>query len=791
MKRGCLAVSILLLLIALSPALAVKKGKASLYNGSTVSQRNLLKSARYQWQDGRLIENPQSLSVLADTVRILAILAEFKADLDDKTTGDGRFMLSTEEGETIDPPPHDVSYFQNQLLALTNYYLAVSRGKLVLIPTVFTQSIGLRKEMGYYNPGSTEAELDRGLAELFRDAIQTADSLGAPFSENDAVVVFHAGVGRDVDVGLDITPRDIPSAFLTLGDLQKQLSGNNPSYQGIPVAGGKTFVREGVILPETENQDGYTFGVLGTAALMFGFQLGLPAMWNTQTNSTVIGQWGLMDQGSGNFSGLIPAEPDAFCKIFLGWEDPIEIRQAEQVFVSCPQAKDQRKIYKIPINESEYYLIENRMHDPDGNGLATGWDCNGNRVQFTADGELVSEKPFGVIVRVDEYDFALPGSGILIWHVDETVVKRRLAENAINTDKKRRGVDLEEADGAQDIGEIYGMLERGSGAENGVMQDAWYGDNDAHKTANRSDSVLFSPSTHPSTRSNAGANTHIVVSDFSIIDTVMTFSVRTDWAHDGFPQYFTQGLIPYPPLQGDVDGDGMRELIVATREGKVFAWNPDGSKVMQNSFTGVRVALSGDTVRFPMALFADVGPISLPPILGRGWPSGLRDMLHTTSQDVLKSWVDIDADHDGLADLAQEMPIRPDRPTVLLSGGENGVWIGTDSGSWIHPSGTFETSGGGIRAACWHGAVDQIRLIAATGTGNVYSISGDAGTIEPFASIPLSEGETINHIALGSFGSDRVFIALLTNRRLLTFDTAGTVWGQWTASDTMTAPALG
>ncbi|MCK7524864.1 MAG: hypothetical protein MZV64_48290 [Ignavibacteriales bacterium] len=32
---------------------------------------------------------------------------------------------------------------------------------------------------------------------------------------------------------------------------------------------------------------------------------------------------------------------------------------------------------------------------------------------------------------------------------------KRLAENKINTDKTRRGVDVEEADGVQDIGEQF------------------------------------------------------------------------------------------------------------------------------------------------------------------------------------------------------------------------------------------------------------------------------------------------------------------------------------------------
>ena len=68
----------------------------------------------------------------------------------------------------------------------------------------------------------------------------------------------------------------------------------------------------------------------------------------------------------------------------------------------------------------------------------------------------------GVVLDVDQFDFALPGGvdendnaligGLLIWHIDENRLVTRLNDNSVNADPEKRAIDLEEADGAQDIG---------------------------------------------------------------------------------------------------------------------------------------------------------------------------------------------------------------------------------------------------------------------------------------------------------------------------------------------------
>ncbi|MFC1502024.1 FG-GAP-like repeat-containing protein [bacterium] len=606
----------------------------------SVSKRNLLHRARFLWQDdGFHFKKDQTSFFEADSLHILALMVEFQPDNNANTTGDGRFDMTLPTEPVIDPPPHDRSYFQDQLTALSNYYRTVSSGKLIISFSVTETVLELPNVMAHYNPATDGEATDRGLAELFRDAVAAADSEDIVFSDYDCFLIFHAGVGRDIALDYDPTPSDIPSAFINIDDLREQLGDGDPLYEGISVEDGSFSVQEGIILPETESQEGYEIGLLGTMTLMFGFQLGLPALWNTETGQSGIGKWGLMDQGSGNYYGLIPAQPCAWSRVFLGWEIPVEKRQGIDLMLACPQIADTGSVYKVPINDHEYFLIENRNHDADGDGYARGVDGSGVDVTFRPDGLIESTEAAGVIVSVDDYDYDLPGSGILIWHIDEEVIAQNIAENRINSDKTMRGVDLEEADGAQDIGEAYGLFDAGSGSETGVLHDAWFMDNDIHMLANGSDEVAFTPDSYPNSRSNSGGNSHIVISDFSGIDTTMTFTITTDLLQEGFPVDFGEEGMPFPPLYGDLDGDGELEIIVAVRTGKIYAWKKDGQPVIESDAMGYRISESGDTTNFPVPLYADAGePFTVSPVVGDLTEDGADEIVGAIESGEIHTW---------------------------------------------------------------------------------------------------------------------------------------------------------
>lgn len=625
-----------------------------------------------------------------DTLRLLALRVEFVADTIAETTGDGKFMLQPPSEPTIDPPPHDRRYFDAQLQALANYYRTVSNGKLILTwdlyPQAETTAYQLPNPMIYYAPGDDHPEKDRRLVELFRDAVQAADLQDGPsFSEFDAFIVFHAGVGNDVSFDFDPTPNDVPSAFLSLADLREHLANNDPTFPGIAVNNGNFFVREGIILPETENQEGFEIGLLGTAAIMMGFQLGLPALFNAENGASGIGRWGLMDQGSGNFQGLLPAEPSAWEKVFMGWEQPVEIRFGENFQVAAPRVTiTPNKIYKIPISGTEYFLVENRQRDVNGDNLAVGFDISGNRVEFSDanGGEIAAGTAIGVIVSVDEYDYGLPGSGILIWHIDEAVIREKLAENRVNADRDHRGVDLEEADGAQDIGRFYGFLDPGAGAENGVPEDAWWASNEVITRFLRpGQPVRFGPDTQPSSRANNRANSHIVIDGFSERQPIMTFSVRNTMLVDGFPQFCGPGALPPVAVELDRTIPG-KEVVVARQDGVILAWRANGSSYFPATEMVSAGAPGKELRQYLFARFA-VLPESLkfPPAVADLNADGNEELVFVDLAGNVTVLTGRDADDDLAADVLWQNPVDVAPSTeVVVRQSDRTIWAGFSNG---------------------------------------------------------------------------------------------------------------
>ena len=100
---------------------------------------------------------------IIDEIRICALRVSFKEDSLQSTTGDGSFLkenLGIDCGAyTIDPPPHDKSYFQSQLIAVNNYFRSVSYGNFginldesTVYPIGKDDSFVLPNKMNYYNP---------------------------------------------------------------------------------------------------------------------------------------------------------------------------------------------------------------------------------------------------------------------------------------------------------------------------------------------------------------------------------------------------------------------------------------------------------------------------------------------------------------------------------------------------------------------------------------------------------------------------------------------------------------
>jgi len=498
-------------------------------------------------------------------IRLCAIRIEFAPDSLTGTTGDGSFGSGLPDTLKIDPLPHHRAYFEDHLTFLVNYFETASRENVEfaatdVYPAGDSAAYRVAYPMWHYNYNSDTALLNDRLVELFAESVTLA-SADVNFLDYDAILIFHAGVGKDFNIGFDNTPFDIPSAYISGSDLA--------SYSGSLPPG----VTRGLILPESQNQvETLEFGIElsmnGVLVKLFGNWLGMPDLYNTETGASGIGRWGMMDQGSGNVNAVVPALPDAWSRVYMGWEQPLVVvpsGEGDTVRIGRFALNDEYHVIKVPVSSTEYYLIENRDADADSLMHVTLHDRNGREMQIDRDGNLAIEDGFQVATQVSHYDFGIPGSGLLVWHIDEAVIAANIDQNRVNADPERRGVDLVEADGSQDIGREYGFATSGSGTELGIQEDCWYRDNRAFRDANGgSVFVRFNDNTRPSARLNEHAYTFLEVSDFSDVAGVMTCRIRGTLVEDGFPVSFADTAALWSVA--DLNQDSVREFYVQSHD---------------------------------------------------------------------------------------------------------------------------------------------------------------------------------------------------------------------------------
>jgi hypothetical protein len=521
-------------------------------------------------------ENP-----VKGNLSIIAIMVEFQPDTNRFTSGNGTFDEGSipyleNPGTNIDALPHNQAYFEAHLEFVKNYFEKMSDGRLNIEYQVLPEIYRLPKMMEEYSPIGQNPELNP-LAQLAKDAWEEVQERGNQTIElntfeNTAFIIFHAGIGRDIELTgtiLDRTPQDIPSVYLNQSAIGRLL--NDPSFTGFPIDNGNVLVSNSLILPRTLSRAGeditgnrivLPLSINGMITAQIGSHLGLPDLFNTENGQSGIGRFGLMD-GAGIFAynGLFPPELSAFEKYWLGWSEPFTIEYDEPEIIELPASsfREPNSIAKVPISRDEYFLIENRHRDPDGNGVTlTIRRPDGTTVNQTftnLDETFIFQQSGyddlfepGVVIDIDNYDFALPGGldigedgisgteddrelngGILIWHIDESVIRQKLTREGINNDPERRAVNLREADGAQDIGKpvSLGLFEN---PVNGSPFDFWWSGNNATVITQTGNITLyqnrFGPDTTPNNRSNSGAQSFFELYDFSDNQPVAEFRIR-------------------------------------------------------------------------------------------------------------------------------------------------------------------------------------------------------------------------------------------------------------------------
>jgi len=472
-------------------------------------------------------------------------------------------------GHFIDPPPHDSLYFDAHMRALKLYWETVSDDRITItwdiFPPVIDSVYELPQPMSHYGRCELE-DVVSGLQAYFVDCIQLADT-AAPeidFGLYESIVLFHAGSDRQNDIGFPPTCNDLFTGFITFGD-------------SLAVDNDSNFVRTAMIMPETSNQDNRATALNAVMAHEFGHQLGLVDLYSTYNFLSTLGDFALMDNNgfgagidfgfdAGNVFGAIPVYPIAWSRAYLGFVEVVDFRQGADIrLVAAEMISEGIKIARVPISESEYYLIENRIIDLDGQPAAARADEVTSVILGPSDLDRVFNR---------EYDFLMPGSGMLIFHVDE---------NVATLDYDYDGTDNFEDNQLQWSTDIYGnpvsrfitLVEADGFVNFGDNYRAGYGE--AEDMFRDDHNHSFTPNTNPATVDNTGNNTHIFITDITrasdqtqeppaLMDSVMLFDLDRDRMVDGFPIRAGYPALSLSPISDDLDGDGNPEIIMVSND---------------------------------------------------------------------------------------------------------------------------------------------------------------------------------------------------------------------------------
>jgi immune inhibitor A len=407
------------------------------------------------WYDGQLVEEDHGYDYDApETNQLVMSNPAPMAALGTRKVA----SLAIEFTDVTHHSSNTINALQNRITgtnSMKSYFSQVSNDNLTIAGTAYGW-YEAPNDMEYYGKPEGGSHDSRNFYQLVAEAVRDADPY-VDFSDydtnNDRIIdgicLVHAG--RDQ----------------ATGGSQNSIWSKQSVYPG-------TLRVDGVYV-------GYYFTVsefspVGVYVHEFGHMLGLPDLYDTDYTSTGVGVWDVMGSGAWNDWGRTPSHPSAWSKLHLGWIDPtvisnyVEGRRINYMSGNAPE------IIKLPTsNSQQYFLLENRYQAA--------------------------------------YDRFLPGSGLLIWHIDNDVISQWLVYNRVNNNEARKGVDLEEASGTQDL-DIRS-------SNDGDSSDPW-----------RSNLAGFSATSIPNSNLYDGTVTNIKVFNISAAMPVMTIDI--DFGGDSY-----------------------------------------------------------------------------------------------------------------------------------------------------------------------------------------------------------------------------------------------------------------
>ncbi len=475
-----------------------------------------------------------SLAQAADTLEVFVLLVDFKEEQPDNslTTGNGKFNSDTKVTYKLDPSGvrANPNYWLRHFEFVNAFYQAASGGKLAIRARVFPENslYTLDKPIIGYNrtgksKGEKTAEYDEDRSRLYLnfiyDAVAKAHSSSespfkVPLSKNPNVkrsyMIAHAGASRLLDGGsMGTRNANTPGDFLDIyvdKDAWMYLMPDSAKVKSVqPVMGvgekGDTVttalvlkdaatdtLRSIMVVSETASQDGLNWGINGIIANQVGRELGLPNTYDVVKGISRLGYYDLMDFAGYNAgNGFFPALPAAWDRLYMGWGKVKEVRPTAghpvTVEIAAAGSGLGTEIVKVPLNGSEYLLIENRQRSWNKDGTVevghvrnAGEQTEAEKITVPVDSisKLFEDsvcvkgkcKPnekqlSGFILAPSSFDAGLPASGIAVWKVNDWYLRETLKYGVANFwggDTLRDhqfGISLVESDGILSIGKSF------------------------------------------------------------------------------------------------------------------------------------------------------------------------------------------------------------------------------------------------------------------------------------------------------------------------------------------------
>ena len=219
---------------------------------------------------------------------------------------------------------------------------------------------------------------------LVEEAVDAAEAAGVDFAQFDndgdgsaeSIFIVHQGQGAEGTSN----PNDIWSHKWSLSGG----GGTARFYDG-------KWINIYTIEPEISSCVSGAHIEIGVFCHEYGHAIGLPDLYDTDGSGYGVGRYCLMGNGSWGGSGCTPHKPSllsAWCKAKLSWVVPTVVALGGPT--TLPQIETNPRALKLWKNgapATEYFLLENRQK--------VGFDVN------------------------------LPGSGLLIWHIDDSKTTNR------------------------------------------------------------------------------------------------------------------------------------------------------------------------------------------------------------------------------------------------------------------------------------------------------------------------------------------------------------------------------